>query len=153
MKQLAKVVIVLLGLGLGVLISYALTVQAEVIVYQAPIIEIEQPKEVKIEVRNSKTAEQQIRERFKDSPILIEIARCESTFRQFNDDGTILRGRVDSDDTGVLQINKRYHLEAAQKLGFDIETLAGNMDYGELLYKKQGTDPWNASKHCWSKTQ
>lgn len=83
--------------------------------------------------------------------ILEKIAFCESGGKQFNADGSVLQGRVDPRDTGKWQINKYYHLKESQRLGMDIETLAGNTAYALHLYETQGTRPWNASKNCWSK--
>jgi hypothetical protein len=80
---------------------------------------------------------------------MIDIAFCESRFRQFNKSGDVLRGEVNSDDVGVVQINTYYHQKDALALGFDIMTLEGNMAYGKYLYEKQGTRPWNSSKPCW----
>ena len=94
--------------------------------------------------------ENYLREHFADTPILIEIARCESTFMHYKD-GEVVRGRVDNADVGVMQINERYHLETAKKLGYDIHTIDGNMAYAKYLYEKSGSKPWNASKPCWSK--
>jgi len=91
------------------------------------------------------------KEYFKDTPILAEIARCESTYRQFLPTGDVLRGRVNSADVGVMQINERYHLARSVKLGMDVHTLEGNLEYGAFLYKEQGSRPWNASKPCWGK--
>lgn len=97
-----------------------------------------------------KAVESYLREHFADTPILIEIARCESTFTHYKD-GEVVRGRVDNADVGVMQINERYHLETAKKLGYDIHTIEGNMAYAKYLYEKSGSKPWNASKPCWSK--
>jgi hypothetical protein len=92
--------------------------------------------------------EKYLREHFADTPILVEIARCESTFMHYKN-GELVRGRVDNADVGVMQINERYHLETATKLGYDIHTIEGNMAYARYLYGKSGTKPWNASKPCW----
>lgn len=79
------------------------------------------------------------------------IAKCESQYRQFDATGALLRGLVNSKDVGVMQINEYYHLVDSKKLGYDIKTLVGNIQYGAYLLKHQGTAPWNASKKCWSK--
>ena len=79
---------------------------------------------------------------------MIKAAECESTFRQFNKDGTVLRGRVDPDDTGVTQINLRYHGADAVKMGIDLETLDGNLQFSRHLYETQGIQPWSASFPC-----
>jgi hypothetical protein len=85
------------------------------------------------------------------SPVTLKkIAWCESRNRQFNPDGTVLRGVVNAQDVGKHQINEKYHLADSIKLGFDIHTLEGNTAYAEYLYSKQGSTPWNWSAHCWS---
>jgi len=93
-----------------------------------------------------------VREYFKDIPIMIQVARCESTFRHTLADGTVLRGFIDNDDTGVMQINKRYHLATAIAMGLDLENIYDNMAYARYLYERQGTQPWNASRPCWGRT-
>ncbi len=93
-----------------------------------------------------------VRDYFKDIPVMIQVARCESTFQHTLADGSILRGKVDSADTGVMQINKRYHLSAATAMGLNLEDIYGNMAYARHLYEKQGTQPWSASSPCWSRT-
>ena len=99
-----------------------------------------------------KTTEEIIAEHFADTPILKKIASCESQNRQFDETtGSVLRGKVNSQDVGVFQINEKYHLEAAKKLGLDIYTLEGNLDYAKHLYKSQGVKPWVHSSTCWDK--
>lgn len=97
------------------------------------------------------TTEEYVRESFKETPILAEIARCESTFRQYDKDGQALRGMVNSDDIGVMQINKYYHEEDAKKLGLNIYTLQGNIEFAKVLYGKYGDKPWVHSSPCWKK--
>lgn len=93
-----------------------------------------------------------VRSYFKDIPVMAEVARCESTFRHELEDGSILKGRVDSADTGVMQINKRYHESAAAAMNLDLNDLYDNMAYARHLYETQGTRPWNASMSCWGNT-
>ena len=106
--------------------------------------------EVESEILAEGNTELAVREYFKDIPVMIQIARCESHFRHTLADGSVLQGRVDSADTGVMQINKRYHLSEAQKLGLDLTELGDNMAYARHLYEKQGTQPWSASAACWN---
>ena len=90
-------------------------------------------------------------------PELEKICACESgdgtigSSRQFNDDGTVLRGRVDNDDIGRCQINLRYHKESAEKMGLDVFSDQGNIRYANDLYERQGSKPWSASQGCWDK--
>lgn len=90
---------------------------------------------------------------FADEPVMIEIARCESRFTQYNKDGSVHRGVVNDKDVGVMQINEFYHGDTAKKLGLDIYTIQGNMAYAKYLYEKQGTAPWSSSEPCWGKTK
>jgi hypothetical protein len=96
--------------------------------------------------------EDAVRSYFSDIPVMIQIARCESTFRHTLADGSVLQGVVDSDDTGVMQINKRYHSKRASQLGLDLHDLYDNMAFARDLYERQGTKPWSASAPCWSHT-
>lgn len=93
-----------------------------------------------------------LRREFADDPILVEIAWCESRFKQFNSDGTVVRGRVNSKDVGLMQINERFHAEDAVTKGYDIYTVEGNIAFGKYLRDKFGTDPWKSSRKCWSQS-
>ena len=93
-----------------------------------------------------------VRQYFADIPVMIQVARCESTFRHTLADGTVLRGVVDNRDTGVMQINTYYHGETAEQLGLDLENIYDNMAYARDLYERQGTQPWSASQPCWGRT-
>ncbi len=96
--------------------------------------------------------EKAVRTYFSDIPVMIQIARCESAFRHTLSDGSVLQGRVDPADTGVMQINARYHGVEAEKLGLDLTKLNDNMAYARDLYERQGTRPWSASAPCWEPT-
>lgn len=100
---------------------------------------------------NPETLGAYVREYFADAPILADIAWCESRMRHLDKNGELLRGMVDSDDVGVMQINTRYHLEDSKELGLDVYSLKGNLEYARHLYEKQGTKPWLASSSCWGK--
>lgn len=84
-------------------------------------------------------------------PIMEKIAFCESTNRQFNKDGSVVRGKHNPKDVGRFQINEKFHLAASKKLGMNIYTWEGNTAYALYLYKKNGTRDWNWSKPCWNK--
>lgn len=99
----------------------------------------------------SVSVEAYVRDYFKDAPILAEIARCESTFRQFDSKGNVIKGEVNDDDIGVMQINTFYHGESAEKLGYDLYTIDGNLGFAKWLYGKYGDAPWIHSSPCWKK--
>lgn len=98
-------------------------------------------------------AELKVRSYFKDIPVMIQIARCESGFRHTLADGSVLKGAVDSADTGVMQINKRFHNDKAVTMGLNLNDINQNMAYARHLYETQGTRPWNASAPCWNKQE
>lgn len=97
----------------------------------------------------SALVEARVRSYFEDQPIMIEIAWCESRFRQTAKDGTVLRGEVNNSDLGVMQVNEYYHGDTAARLGFDLYTLEGNLKYARDLYEREGVVPWNSSRPCW----
>lgn len=99
----------------------------------------------------SLTVEEYVRKQFTNSPIMAEIARCESEFRHFGKNGDIIRGEENSSDIGVMQINEYYHSKTADRFGINLYTLEGNIEYSKYLYEKYGTSPWNASSKCWSR--
>ena len=91
-----------------------------------------------------------VRAAYADEPLLVDIARCESAFRQYGADGQVLRGKANHADVGVMQINEKYHADQAKKLGYDIYTAPGNVAFAKYLYAKYGTDPWSSSEVCWA---
>jgi hypothetical protein len=100
-------------------------------------------------IPTNKELESKVKTFFKDDPILAEIARCESSFRQYDANGDVLRGKVNKGDVGVMQINEYYHADKAGQLGLDLETPEGNMAYAKYLYEHEGGQPWKASSDCW----
>jgi hypothetical protein len=52
-----------------------------------------------------------------------------------------------------MQINEKYHLEESVKLGMNIHTLEGNLEYAKHLYETEGTKPWKYSSACWNKNR
>lgn len=99
----------------------------------------------------AQTVEEYVRAYFADVPVMAAIASCESQFKHFNKDGTVVKNPK-STAIGAFQIMSSIHDPIADKLGLDITTIQGNAAYARYLYDKQGTKPWNASKACWGKS-
>ena len=97
-------------------------------------------------------SEAKVRAYFKDTPVMIEIARCESAFRQYTDSGNVLRGGASGGMVGIFQFFESIHAVPAKNLGFDITTLDGNLGYAKHVYTSEGTVPWNPAKGCWDVT-
>ncbi len=93
--------------------------------------------------------EKEVRSYFEDIPEMIEVAYCESRFRQADGEGNAFRGVVNNKDVGVMQVNEHYHKIDSKELGYDIYDLKGNMAYARYLYDREGLQPWSASKPCW----
>ncbi|MFO0718947.1 MAG: hypothetical protein U0522_02885 [Candidatus Paceibacterota bacterium] len=111
---------------------------------------IERTKE---ETEKPVSTEAYVRNYFSDIPILAEVARCESQFRQTDTNGQVLRGKKNNKDVGVMQINEFYHADKAKKMGLDLHKMEDNLAYARHLYSKNGTRDWLPSSPCWAKTQ
>lgn len=88
--------------------------------------------------------EDAVRFAFADIPVMIDIARCESRFRQFGPDGNALRGGTAGKYIGIFQIGEALHAARAASMGFDIYSIDGNMGYARYMYNNSGTNPWRA---------
>ena len=85
-------------------------------------------------------------------PIMLQkIGWCESENKQFNPDGSVLRGKINPRDLGKFQINLDFHEQKAKELGFDLFLEKDNEAYALYLFYSVGTSPWNWSKNCWVK--
>lgn len=129
--MLSTIIGILLSLFGGETIVYA----AEPTLIQTHTILIE------VETEEQKI-ERLVREEFVDAPIMVEVARCESGFKN-------IPGRT-SDDFGPLQINY-VHLPTLEDLGLDREKVEDNIKFAHILYDEQGLTPWKNSKGCWGK--
>ncbi len=82
-------------------------------------------------------------------PELQKIAKCESENKHFNDDGTVLRGRVNPNDVGRFQINLDAWGERAEELGLDVFDEADNIRMALYIFYEEGIHHWRYSKSCW----
>lgn len=88
--------------------------------------------------------EAKVRAAFADVPVMIEIAKCESKFRQFSDAGNVFYGGVGGGMIGVFQLYESIHQPVAAVLGYDLATVEGNIAYARHLYNESGTGPWQS---------
>jgi hypothetical protein len=139
---------------LGTFVAFTVSVAATLVTVPTIAIETTVVEEVPVSVEQSvrHSTEDIVRAYFADVPVMAEIAFCESTFRHIDPaTGTVLRGWMNNNDLGVMQINESYHGADAVKLGLDLHTLEDNLAYARHLYDTQGTQPWSASKPCWNR--
>lgn len=92
--------------------------------------------------------EQVVRNAFANTPVMAEIARCESGFRQFDARGNALDGGSGG-MIGLFQINASVHAAYAKSIGMNIYSVDGNLAYARKLYEEEGTGPWLSSFSCW----
>lgn len=75
----------------------------------------------------------------------LAIMKCESGLEpeamHTNNNGT--------KDIGLWQINDT-HLSEAKAEGYNIFEATDNLEYGMRLLAKEGTEPWSASRACWT---
>lgn len=71
--------------------------------------------------------------------LIRKIIACESGFRP----EVVSR----TSDYGLLQVNQ-IHRKAAKELGFDIQKWQESFEYGVLLFREEGSQPWYMSHHC-----
>lgn len=94
-----------------------------------------------------------------DAAEMIPVLKCESNFRHYEANGTVLQNREGSSAIGVAQIltskhpdpkivaryNKKFELDLHPD-DFDLTTLEGNLGYALVLYKVRGTRDWECGK-------
>ncbi len=96
---------------------------------------------------NPTDIEAKVRLYFADFPTMVAIAKCESGFRQFDSDGSVLFDPSYS-MIGIFQESSA-HLPRALDMGMNILTVDGNLAYARHLYQTNGIDPWMDSYGCW----
>jgi hypothetical protein len=85
--------------------------------------------------------EDAVRFYFADAPVMVDVARCETKFKQYNADGSAY---YDASRTyiGTFQISEKIHTPRATSMGLNLATLDGNLGYARYLYDTSGTNPW-----------
>jgi len=86
-----------------------------------------------------------------DFDLAYNIVKCESSVRQWDSTGEVLRGVVNNQDIGLFQINLKYHEQTALDMGLNLFDLDDNIKYGLNLLKNEGSKHWTASRPCWGK--
>ena len=81
---------------------------------------------------------------------MLPVIACESGFRQYNDDGSVLRSKTN--DIGIAQIHINVWEEKAKELGYDIYTPMGNILMAKYIKQVQGIKAWMAlTSPCYKK--
>ncbi len=111
--------------------------------------EIQHTSLIKFDPLNPDQVEAKVRKEFADLPVMISIAKCESSFTQYDSNRNPMYGGSGG-MVGVFQVAAAIHNDAAKDLSYDINTLEGNLAYARYLYENEGTVPWLASASCWN---
>ncbi len=141
-----------MSLALSLILSGQASVASATTTGIAPIPSVQLVATTTPSLPSAQSIKEYVAQYFAKEPIMIAIAGCESHDHQYNIDGSVYRGQINNKDVGVMQINEYYQGNTAQKLGFNLYTLQGNVAYAHYLYEKQGTQPWFSSSTCWGKS-
>lgn len=83
-------------------------------------------------------------------PLAMAIIKCESNYVADAYHLNYRDGVHWSTDWGYWQINDYYNATMAKEQGYDvINNWEDNLEYGFIMLKERGTQPWLASKPCW----
>jgi hypothetical protein len=86
---------------------------------------------------------------FRENPVMVRIAYCESSWRHHAEDGKVLVGEK-TPDVGVFQINLPANGEKLRKLGLDPHSFEDNVRYAQYLLETRGLRDWKSSMDCWA---
>jgi hypothetical protein len=86
-----------------------------------------------------------------EASIMRAIAHCESGTRQYDEGNKPLKSKLGTDDVGIFQIHIPIWEKEAIKLGYDINTVEGNVLMAKHILNTQGHSAWKPSRDCWSK--
>jgi hypothetical protein len=79
----------------------------------------------------------------RDAFLMFTTCGKESSYHQFEGESTTpLHGKIDKDDTGICQINRRIWGKKAEELGFDIDTIDGNLEMALWIRNNEGIQSW-----------
>ncbi len=86
-------------------------------------------------------------------PVLLRIAKCESSNNHFDKNGQVLMvgNKNGSVDIGKYQINNRVWGKKAKEMNLDLTLEKDNEAFAMYLYTTLGTVPWIWSQKCWNK--
>ncbi len=86
---------------------------------------------------------------------MIPVIDCESNFRQYDENGNLLRNPTVRDVVGIMQLREKYHPDPAilteyntehgtklEAEDFNIRVPEDNVEYGIILFKVKGLEPW-----------
>lgn len=85
-----------------------------------------------------------------DEALARRIIKCESKNNpNAKNDNYTKTGEYWSSDWGYWQINDYWNFAEAKRRGFDLHIWEENLEYGFIMLKERGTQPWLASAYCW----
>jgi hypothetical protein len=74
---------------------------------------------------------------------MVKVCGGESGFKQWHKDGSVVRGVVDKDDTGLCQINNRFWGAKARELGLNYkDSIIDNVKMTRHIYDTEGVTMW-----------
>lgn len=77
-------------------------------------------------------------------PFLFALACRETRFNHADPENPtkVHTGKIDKDDTGIMQINKRIHKDLLKEKGLNADVFEDNIAFAKFLYDEKGIDHW-----------
>jgi hypothetical protein len=75
---------------------------------------------------------------------MIQVAKMESRFTHYKEDGTVLEGWITKGDLGLFQISRPHWQKEADRLGLNLHNIVDNVKMARYIYDKQGITAWVA---------
>jgi hypothetical protein len=89
---------------------------------------------------------------FKNDPVMVKVAACESSFWHTLPDGK-LHVSGDGKDVGQYQLRLPVHGDELSRYGLNPADFAHNVAFATHLYRRDGLRHWNSSRSCWETLQ
>lgn len=75
---------------------------------------------------------------------MVEVARLESGFVHYKENGQVLKGKITPADIGLMQVNCDYWCDDAKRLGLDLYNIVENVQMARHIYDTEGITSWVA---------
>ncbi len=85
---------------------------------------------------------------FRNDPIMVKVAACESSLRHTLPGGQ-LNVSPDGHDVGTFQVRLPVHKGELGRYGLNPADFTHNVAFATHLYRRDGLRHWNSSRPCW----
>ena len=75
---------------------------------------------------------------------MVEVARLESNFVHYKENGEVLKGWITPADIGLMQVNCTAWCGKAKEMGLNLHNIIDNVHMARYIYDTQGITAWVA---------